>query len=1728
MEASINLEKETWKIIDTYFKTNKDYLTIHHLDSYHNFLNNRIIGIINNSNPLINLKDKIEGTAEYRYKLEIWIGGSEGNQLFIGKPIISSSTNKKQLYPNEARLKNLTYATDIYADILVRYTLRDNAYEDPQITEETYSNIKIGKIPIMLHSQYCVLYNKPEKLLTEMGECPYDQGGYFIINGKEKVIVSQEKGSENNVYINKTSNPLYEYYAEVKSYSEQSFQAPRSTSLKLLNKNGNIVVDIPSFRASIPLFILFRALGINTDKDICNFICVDNNEKLNNMIREVLVPSINDVGPVYNQNEAIYFLEKLTRFKSIYHVFKILEEDFVPHIGSDFTNKAFYLGYIVNKLILVSLGIIKKTDKDSFSNKRIDLSGFLLSGLFRELFGEFRKKCYKTIDEIYNYNKVRYSGNEFLTIVEKNKNKIFDFLIIEKGFTNAMKGSWGVKKNPDKQGIVQDLNRLSNLGTISHLRRTNLPLSRSAKIVDPRRLHGSSWGLICPVDTPDGGNIGLHKNLAIFTKISFSSLGESIIDFLDDYGMVKLGNIVPTELYKYTRIFVNGNWCGAHHDPEYITLLLKLFKRNGLINIFTSIAWNISDKSINIRTDQGRTMRPLYIVKNTDGINNQQLTLDQHILDNIDSMNWYDFIFGGLKRRDGKPRELDIYSSEYISPEVFGLNIDVDLLENLEKTQGIIEYLDAEEENTSMIAMNQMVLTASKVIHTHCELHPSLILGPLALSIPYLDHNQSPRNAFSCAQAKQAVGLYTTNYKNRMDTFANVLYYPQKPLVKTRFSKFIHNDQLPYGINAIVAIASYTGYNQEDSVIINKNAIDRGLFLSSYYRSYDTTETVEGGISSEEICNPIFKTDVKTKTGRNYDKLDETGVIREGTRLNGGDVIVGKVNYIGSGQLIDDSLVIKKTDVGIVDKVFCFDTYGSKTCKVRIKSERAPVLGDKFGSRHGQKGVVGMLFNQEDMPYTKEGIVPDIIINPHAIPSRMTIGQLIECVMGKSASLLGFNVDATPFTPFNIEEMHSILDNCGFDGYGNEILYSGKTGGQLDASIFIGPTYYSRFKHMVKDKVHSRATGPNLSLTKQPAGGRAREGGLRIGEMERDAILAHGCSQFLKESFMERADKFAVYICKYTGLIAPINPDKNIWNSKTENQSVEYAKIIIPYAMKLLLQELNAFGMSLRFLTGTQQRDKIYLSDNIFTMNLSNDEVMMDEFNQLREYIAEQKDDIETKFGFKLNSNAPKSYAHNIKNRAVFITPIDDKQEIIELLNTTHTIDGEPFSDKLDSKKHNWESVMIIYEDPDLKKKLRKKEKGDYITIENQAVIIFKDSKSALEFIDKIDPKGLKLVNDEQIDKVEKLSLASQNKYNNADEISSDFYIGENVEAQFDKSKKWKRAKVIEIPNKKSIIIRFDGYNDEYTVTSQHIRKLPDDPEPYVAPIAKKHEFAPPTKYKKDDPKKMPAIDIAVYDEVEEKGDFEDNFWDEENMDFTGPPPKKEDSPPPKKKTPQPPPPKKEDSPSPKKKTPQPPPPKKVQPDSPVNEPDFHVNEPDSPKYEPLSPPYTPDSPKYEPDFHVNEPDSPEYEPLSPPYTPLEENIKNLSGGNLSNETIDYEKQIGAGINLQIDSSGNDLQIDNLGNDLQIDNFGNDLQIDNFGNDLQIDNLGNDLQIDNLDNDLHNNYQSGLTQESNCLVESSFDSELDKEIDDILENDEHLNFGKMKKDSKIKVIKLDM
>ena len=484
-----------------------------------------------------------------------------------------------------------------------------------------------------------------------------------------------------------------------------------------------------------------------------------------------------------------------------------------------------------------------------------------------------------------------------------------------------------------------------------------------------------------------------------------------------------------------------------------------------------------------------------------------------------------------------------------------------------------------------------------KYQYTHCEIHPS-ILGVLASLIPLCDHNQSPRNCYQAAMGKQAMGVYSTNFKHRMDTLAYILHSPQLPLVNSKLTNYLPSNKLPSGLNAIVAIASHSGYNQEDSVMLNQSGIDRGLFHSTFYRTYRTDAKKKLSSGEEEFfCKPSRETTIKMKPG-SYDHLNEFGYVDKNTKKKGGDIIIGKhVTIKGKRKKAskytfrDNSIAMRHNESGVIDDIYTnVDGDGYKFVKMRTRSFRRPTIGDKFSSRHGQKGTIGMVYRQEDMPFTKDGIVPDIIVNPHAIPSRMTIAQLIECIMGKSCSMLGRHGDATPFTNMSVEEIGDILEKQGgFQRYGNELMYNGRTGEQLKTTIFIGPTYYQRLKHMVRDKIHSRATGPLVSLTRQPAEGRARDGGLRFGEMERDCILSHGSSSFLKEQLMEKSDKYTVHVCKECGLISPVNEEKSIYICQSCNNTTDFSKIEIPYACKLMLQEVQTMSIAPRLITETSK-----------------------------------------------------------------------------------------------------------------------------------------------------------------------------------------------------------------------------------------------------------------------------------------------------------------------------------------------------------------------------------------------------------------------------------------------------------------------------------------------------------------------------------------------------------
>lgn len=1180
-KIKFNFEEETWKIINTYFNENQYFLTSHQIDSFNDFISSKIPLTIKQYNPLTIYKEK-DQTGNYKYEIHLYFGGYSGNEINISKPVLyekENETNIRQMYPNEARLKNLTYSSSLTCNINIDFVMRDSSGNKEIITKKL-DNINIGKIPIMLHSKYCILQGQPTKMLEEMGESPFEQGGYFIVKGKEKVILSQERMAMNKLYLVKKKNDsLYTHSVEIRAVPEKTFQPPKLNGVKILESDNTILVSIPNIKKNIPLFILFRALGLETDKEIIEHIFPDIEDS--QLLIEQLRPSIYQTGPILSQTDAIEYLKTLTRFRTKEHLKLILDNDFLPHIDNN-RSKIFYLGYMVNQLLKMSNGIINPTDRDSFSFKRIDLSGFLLAELFREYYEDFQFKCSRVIDKEYNYNPNLYQRENLANLIDfQNRYKFFNPNIIENGFMKGMRGSWGIKKDPSKEGIVQDLSRLSFLGSLSHLRRINLPMVRDTKLVPPRRLHGTTWGIMCPVETPDGGNIGCIKHFSISAKVTFGSSSGPVLQALNDNGTIPINQIIPKQIIGNTKIFVNGNWLGIHKDAKNLVSKLKILRRNACIHPFTSIIWNIKEMSLDVNTDTGRCIRPLYIVKE------KQLMLNKDIIEKIENstLNWKQLTQGTLNKKD-----IDEYDNDYICPykDIEFKDKTKDPFEIMEQNDGIIEYLDVEETETCLIASKDTQISVSDINnYTHCEIHSSFILGVMGLVIPFIEHNQAPRNLFSAGQSKQSIGLYTSNFRYRMDQAAYLLSYPQRPLITTQIMNYIAQEKMPYGENAIVAIGSYGGYNQEDALIFNKTSLQRGLFRSTYLRTY--TQKEENNSVTGEDTKFISPGDVnakRLKLGKNYDFINSNGFPERNKFVTDKDIIIGKVNKV-KGDIedyyVDSSITPKKNTHGFIERVFVeSDQDGYQIGKVCIREERIPELGDKFSSRHGQKGTIGMVLEQQDMPFTKDGIVPDLIVNPHAIPSRMTIGQLIETVFGKVASLEGFIADASPFTNAEhpIETVGDYLENhCNFERNGNEIMYNGMNGSQLQCSIFIGPTYYMRLKHLVHDKFHSRAEGPKSNITQQPSGGRANDGGLRIGEMERDSILSHGISEFLKESFYERADGYTINISKKNGRIIPVNPNKNIYPEE------EYSTIKVPYAFKLFLQEMESMSIMPRIIT---------------------------------------------------------------------------------------------------------------------------------------------------------------------------------------------------------------------------------------------------------------------------------------------------------------------------------------------------------------------------------------------------------------------------------------------------------------------------------------------------------------------------------------------------------------
>jgi DNA-directed RNA polymerase II subunit RPB2 len=1192
-----------WDVIFAYFQQGggtdaTNVLVQHQIDNYNEFIDKKLYQIINGFNPIQICHQFHPELRDFVYKIFIKI-----QNPCLSKPMFQTQDGTQlPMTPHIARMNNLSYASQLTVDVVIS---TETINEDQVIEkkETTVPKVNIGKIPIMVRSKICLLNQLPSLGEGEgRHECRYDPGGYFIINGNEKVAVCQDRISENKTLVfapNVSSSDGLT--AEIRSMPDGIFLPPKICSIHLNNKPNHmgrlIRLNATFLRSEIPLFVMFRALGVISDREILQHIVLDLDDPKNQRLIQELKACADDAADITNQADALAMIQRVMSMSGfpreymdqpevvLRHVHQTLRADFLSHTGTHYRRKALYLGYMVRKLLKCYLGYLPFDNRDSYIYKRIDTPGILMSILFRQCYGKLMKEARNLIQRELHLWRAATKLDLSQIIHQSNIHRFLKPNIIESCYRYALStGNWIVKTlgsyQNNRQGVAQVLNRMAYLSMLSHLRRINTPMEKNGKLVQPRKLENTQYGMICPAETPEGGSVGLVKNMALSTRITTNSSSAYIRTMLPELGVRVYEDSEPGTGSgtgagaEYMRqlankdcvlVQVNGDLVGFHAEPATFYRRMKRMKRLGEISPFTAVYWDVPENTIVINTEAGRMCRPLLIVDD-DG----ELRLAKRL-------------------RGMSPEEWRAFVAQPFHTFIVGTRPDAD-------EEGFIEYMDVEEIDKHMVAMFPKDLHAPVVgastgrqrpNYTHCELHPSLMNGVLGVNIPFSDHNQSPRNAYQCAMGKQAVGIYMSNYNQRIDTIGHILNYAQKPLARTKLSKITHSENLPSGVNAVVAIMTYTGFNQEDSVMINQSALDRGLFSSTYYKSYKDQCNKNHSTGEEEVfTRPDAKTTAHMKPFH-YGKLGEDGFVPKNTAVDHNDIIVGKIMPQKIQGVIypkDASLYMKANDTGHIDLNYQgVNADGYRFCKVRLRKYRKPTVGDKVSSRHGQKGTIGMVYRQQDMPFSKEGIVPDIIINPHAIPSRMTIGQMMECIMGKACCQLGTMGDATPFNGATVEDLAEVLESYGMERYGNEVLYDGRTGVQITTEIFMGPTFYQRLKHMVEDKMHTRGgNGPVVMLTRQPAEGRARNGGLRFGEMERDAIVAHGASAFLKERMLDVSDNYRVFVCRKCGMLCVANPEKNIYKCTHCKNSADITQARIPYSMKLLLQELMTMAIAPR------------------------------------------------------------------------------------------------------------------------------------------------------------------------------------------------------------------------------------------------------------------------------------------------------------------------------------------------------------------------------------------------------------------------------------------------------------------------------------------------------------------------------------------------------------------
>jgi len=1085
-----------------------------HLNSFDEFLKKGLQDIIDEINHI-----DIEN-AEYPYKIQL------GRIQFKQPRMMELDGSVTHITPVEARLRNVSYVSPLM--------LEANVIEDGKTLETRF--IHIGDIPVMVKSESCILRSFTQQKLIDYAEDPEDPGGYFIINGSERVIVGLEDLSYNKIIVDAEKVGGKKVF-KAKVYS--SIVGYRAKLELVLKEDGLIVARIPGSPVDIPIITLMRALGLESDKEIASVI------SLNDTIQNELESSFEKTDITTSKDAIVYISKRiapgmLEEFQ-IKRAETLLDWGLLPHLGKQPDNrkeKTQFLGEAACKLLELKLGWIQPDDKDHYGNKVVKFAGQMLADLFRTAF--------RNLVRDMKYQLERSGQKRGINAVSA---AIRPGIISDKLNNAIATGNWG----RGRVGVTQLLDRTNYLSTLSHLRRVQSPLSRTQPNFEARDLHSTHFGRICPSETPEGSNCGLVKNLALSAIISVSVPSEEIVEKLYELGTDYFTDVKDSVKKAGTRIFVDGKLIGYHKDGEKLASSLRELRRSNKINSHIGISIHIPEqegatKRLYVNCNAGRVLRSLIVVK--DG----KSTLTPDLLDKIlkKLVSWNDLI-----------------------------------------RMGVIELIDANEEENCFITFDDKHVKK----HTHTEIFPSAILGAGASIIPYPEHNQSPRNTYESAMAKQSLGFSTPMMNTSTYVRQHTMLYPQTSIVTTRAMGLLGLEKRPAGQNCVVAVLPFDGYNIEDAIILSKSAVERGLGRTLFYRIYEAESKQYPGGMRDNFEIPNADDNLRGYKGeKSYRLLEEDGIIASESHVSGGDILIGKTSpprfmeeyreLDSSGPYRrDTSIGVRPSETGVVDTIILTQSSeGGKMFKVRIRDMRLPEIGDKFASRHGQKGVVGLLAKAEDLPYTADGISPDVLINPHAFPSRMTVGMMMESITGKAAAIRGKKVDASAFVGEKMEDVKGVLKDAGFEYSGKEIMYDGKTGKQFPVEVFIGVVYYQKLHHMVADKIHARARGQVQMLTKQPTEGRARGGGLRFGEMERDCIIAYGASMILKDRLLDESDKSDIFVCERCGLVAYHDIKQRRFYCRVCDKKGKVSSVSVAYAFKLLLQEMSSLNIAPRLL----------------------------------------------------------------------------------------------------------------------------------------------------------------------------------------------------------------------------------------------------------------------------------------------------------------------------------------------------------------------------------------------------------------------------------------------------------------------------------------------------------------------------------------------------------------